>query len=80
MMGIGPASATHKLLERLGLSIQNIDTIELNEAFASQSLAVLRELGLPDDAPQVTANGGAIALGSPWNVGRQACYDAHAST
>ncbi len=65
VMGIGPVPATQKLLARLGLSIDRFDAIELNEAFASQSLAVLRGLGLPDDAPQVNAMGGAIALGHP---------------
>ncbi len=65
IMGIGPAPATQKLLARLGLSIADIDIIELNEAFAAQSLAVLRELGLPDDAEHVNPNGGAIALGHP---------------
>jgi acetyl-CoA acyltransferase len=65
IMGIGPAPATRKLIERLGLGIPEFDVIELNEAFASQSLAVLRMLGLPDDAPHVNPNGGAIALGHP---------------
>ena len=65
IMGIGPVAATRKLLGRLGLELGAIDLIELNEAFASQSLAVLRALGLPDDAPQVNAQGGAIALGHP---------------
>jgi acetyl-CoA acetyltransferase family protein len=65
VMGIGPVPATSKLLERTGLNIQQMDVIELNEAFASQSLAVLRQLGLPDDAEHVNANGGAIALGHP---------------
>jgi acetyl-CoA acetyltransferase len=65
VMGIGPAPATQKLLERLGLKIGEIDIIELNEAFASQALAVLRQLGLPDDSPQVNPHGGAIALGHP---------------
>jgi 3-oxoadipyl-CoA thiolase len=64
-MGIGPVAATRKLLERLKLTLTHIDVIELNEAFASQSLAVLRALGLPDDAPHVNAQGGAIALGHP---------------
>jgi acetyl-CoA acetyltransferase len=64
-MGIGPVPATRKALGRAGLNIQQLDVIELNEAFASQSLAVLRALGLPDDAEQVNANGGAIALGHP---------------
>ena len=65
VMGIGPVPATERLMARLGLSITDFDAIELNEAFASQSLAVLRCLGLPDDAPHVNANGGAIALGHP---------------
>jgi len=65
VMGIGPVPATRKALERAGLTIQQLDVIELNEAFASQSLAVLRALGLPDDAQHVNANGGAIALGHP---------------
>ena len=65
IMGIGPAPAVRKLLERTGLSLSEIDLIELNEAFASQGLAVLRQLGLADDAPQVNPHGGAIALGHP---------------
>ena len=65
IMGIGPAPATKKLLERTGLTIGQIDVIELNEAFAAQGLAVLRELGVPDDAEHVNPNGGAIALGHP---------------
>jgi 3-oxoadipyl-CoA thiolase len=65
IMGIGPVPATEKLMRRLGLAISDFDVIELNEAFASQSLAVLRTLGLPDDAPHVNPNGGAIALGHP---------------
>jgi acetyl-CoA acyltransferase len=65
VMGIGPAPATQKLLARLGLTIGDIDVIELNEAFAAQGLAVLRMLGLPDDAEHVNPNGGAIALGHP---------------
>ena len=65
VMGIGPAPATRKLLDRTGLTIGDIDVLELNEAFASQSLAVLRELGLPDDAEHVNPNGGTIALGHP---------------
>jgi acetyl-CoA acetyltransferase family protein len=64
-MGIGPVPATQKLLSRHGLSISEIDLIELNEAFASQALAVLRLLGVPDDADHVNPNGGAIALGHP---------------
>ncbi|MDH3234765.1 MAG: acetyl-CoA C-acyltransferase, partial [Alphaproteobacteria bacterium] len=65
IMGIGPAPASEKLLARLGLKIGDMDVIELNEAFASQALAVLRQLGLPDDAGNVNAQGGAIALGHP---------------
>ncbi|MCG2623407.1 3-oxoadipyl-CoA thiolase [Arthrobacter sp. I2-34] len=65
LMGLGPVPATGKLLSRLGLSIADIDLIELNEAFAAQSLACLRRLGLPDDAEHVNPNGGAIALGHP---------------
>ena len=64
-MGIGPAPATRKLLSRLNLSVEQFGVIELNEAFASQALAVLRQLGLPDDSAQVNPNGGAIALGHP---------------
>ena len=62
---IGPAPASEKLLARLGLSIGDMDLVELNEAFASQGLAVMRRLGLPDDAEHVNPNGGAIALGHP---------------
>ena len=65
IMGVGPAPAAEKLLARLGMSIGDFDVIELNEAFASQALAVLRRLGLPDDAAHVNPNGGAIALGHP---------------
>jgi 3-oxoadipyl-CoA thiolase len=65
IMGIGPVPATRKLLERLNLRIAEFDVIELNEAFASQSLACLRQLGLADDAEHVNPNGGAIALGHP---------------
>ncbi|MGH8217923.1 MAG: 3-oxoadipyl-CoA thiolase [Steroidobacteraceae bacterium] len=65
IMGIGPVPATRKLLERSGLGLGDIDVIELNEAFAAQSLAVLRDLGLPDDAEHVNPNGGAIAVGHP---------------
>ena len=65
IMGIGPAPATRKLLARLGIALDEIDVIELNEAFAAQGLAVLRQLGIADDAPQVNPNGGAIALGHP---------------
>ncbi|MBA2770785.1 MAG: 3-oxoadipyl-CoA thiolase [Sphingomonas sp.] len=65
IMGIGPAPASEKLLKRLGLTIADMNVIELNEAFAAQALAVLRQLGLPDDAQNVNPNGGAIALGHP---------------
>lgn len=65
VMGIGPAPATQRVLEKSKLSISDIDTIEINEAFSSQSLATLRILGLADDAPHVNPNGGAIALGHP---------------
>ena len=65
IMGIGPAPATKKLLQRHGLKVGDLDAIELNEAFAAQALAVTRQLGLADDAAQVNPNGGAIALGHP---------------
>lgn len=65
IMGIGPAPATQKVLARTGLTIDQMDTIELNEAFAAQALAVTRQLGLEDDAEHVNPNGGAIALGHP---------------
>lgn len=65
IMGIGPEPATRKLLKQTGLSLDQIDVIELNEAFASQGLAVLRGLGLADDDPRVNINGGAISLGHP---------------
>lgn len=65
IMGFGPAPATKKLLNRLGLSIDQFDVIELNEAFASQGLATLRDLGIADDDSRVNPNGGAIALGHP---------------
>jgi 3-oxoadipyl-CoA thiolase len=65
IMGYGPVPAVRKLCERLGLAVVDFDVIELNEAFASQGLAVLRDLGLADDAAQVNPNGGAIALGHP---------------
>jgi acetyl-CoA acyltransferase len=65
VMGIGPAPATQKLLGQLGMTLDQMDVIELNEAFASQGLAVLRQLGLRDDDPRVNPNGGAIALGHP---------------
>jgi 3-oxoadipyl-CoA thiolase len=65
IMGIGPAPATRKALALAGLSVRDLDVIELNEAFAAQALAVTRELGLPDDAAHVNPNGGAIAIGHP---------------
>jgi 3-oxoadipyl-CoA thiolase len=65
IMGIGPVNSTRKLLERLGLCIGYIDIVELNEAFAAQALACMRQLGLADDASNVNPNGGAIALGHP---------------
>ena len=65
IMGVGPVPAVRKVLARAGLSLSQMDVIELNEAFAAQALAVLRELGLPDDAAHVNPNGGAIALGHP---------------
>jgi acetyl-CoA acyltransferase len=65
VMGIGPAPATQKLLQQVGMTLDQIDLIELNEAFAAQGLAVLRTLGIADDDPRVNPNGGAIALGHP---------------
>ncbi|MBP1860632.1 3-oxoadipyl-CoA thiolase [Rhizobium herbae] len=65
VMGIGPVPASRKLMARLGLQVKDFDVVELNEAFASQGLAVLRQLGIADDDPRVNRNGGAIALGHP---------------
>nr|WP_321459724.1 3-oxoadipyl-CoA thiolase [uncultured Cohaesibacter sp.] len=65
VMGIGPVPATRRVLERAGLTLDQMDVIELNEAFAAQALAVLRELGLPEEAGHINANGGAIAMGHP---------------
>jgi 3-oxoadipyl-CoA thiolase len=65
VMGLGPIPATRKLLDRAGVAVTDVDVVELNEAFAAQALAVLRDLGLPDDAEHVNPNGGAIALGHP---------------
>ena len=65
VMGIGPAPASERLMERLGLQQSDFDVIELNEAFASQGLATLRRLGIADDDPRVNPNGGAIAPGHP---------------
>ncbi len=64
-MGIGPAPATRKVLAQTGLTLDQMDVIELNEAFAAQGLAVLRQLGIADNDPRVNPNGGAIALGHP---------------
>jgi 3-oxoadipyl-CoA thiolase len=65
IMGVGPAPATRKVLEKTGLKLSQVEVIELNEAFAAQALAVTRDLGLPDDAANVNPNGGAIAIGHP---------------
>ena len=65
IMGVGPVPAIHKVLARAGLTLDQMDLIELNEAFAAQALAVMREIGLPDDAAHVNPNGGAIAMGHP---------------
>ena len=65
IMGFGPAPASRKVLELTGIAPSQIDVIELNEAFAAQGLAVLRDLGIADDDPRVNPNGGAIALGHP---------------
>jgi acetyl-CoA acyltransferase len=84
IMGIGPVPAVRKLLSRTGLTVEQMDTIELNEAFASQALAVLRTLGIPDDAGHVNPNGGAIALGHPLGMSgarlvTTAMYQLHAA-
>jgi acetyl-CoA acetyltransferase len=65
IMGIGPVEASKLALRRAGLAIEQMDVIEINEAFAAQVLACLRELGVPDDDPRVNPNGGAIAIGHP---------------
>jgi len=65
LMGMGPVPASTRALEMAGISLADIDVIELNEAFAAQSLGVLRELGIADDDPRVNPNGGAIAIGHP---------------
>jgi acetyl-CoA acetyltransferase len=76
-MGIGPVGATRKALLRAGLRLEDIDIIELNEAFAAQSLACIRELGLADDDPRINPNGGAIALGHPLGMsGARIIYSA----
>jgi acetyl-CoA C-acetyltransferase len=77
IMGIGPVPAVRRALDRAGLTIGDMDVIELNEAFAAQALAVTRQLGLPDDAPHVNAKGGAIALGHPLGMsGARLCLTA----
>ena len=77
IMGIGPVEATKKVLDKAGLTLSQIDIIELNEAFASQSIACLRELGLKDDDARVNVNGGSIAIGHPLGVtGARICYSA----
>src|SRR5262249_17338824 len=80
IMGIGPVQSTRRLMDCLKLKIGDFDVIELNEAFASQSLACLRQLGLPDDSEQVNPHGGAIALGHPLGMSgaRLALTAAHA--
>jgi acetyl-CoA C-acetyltransferase len=64
-MGMGPVPASRRVLAKAGLALSQMDVIELNEAFAAQAVAVLRELGLPDDAAHLNPNGGAIAIGHP---------------
>jgi acetyl-CoA acetyltransferase family protein len=77
IMGIGPVSASLKALEKAGISLADVDIIELNEAFAAQSLAVTRTLGLADDDPRINPNGGAIALGHPLGMsGARILYSA----
>jgi acetyl-CoA acetyltransferase family protein len=77
IMGIGPVPATQKALQKAGLSLKDIDIIELNEAFAAQSLACIRSLGLEDDDPRINLNGGAIALGHPLGMsGARITYSA----
>ena len=76
-MGIGPVEATHLALKRAGLTLADIDIIELNEAFAAQSLAVTRSLGIADDDERLNPNGGAIAIGHPLGVtGARITYSA----
>ena len=77
IMGIGPVEATNKALAKAGLTLDQIDIIELNEAFAAQSIACIRELGLKDNDPRINPNGGAIAIGHPLGVtGARICYSA----
>jgi acetyl-CoA acetyltransferase len=76
-MGIGPVEASKKALAKANLTLDDIDIIELNEAFASQSLACIRALGLSDNDPRINPNGGAIAIGHPLGVtGARICYSA----
>ena len=77
IMGIGPVKASEKALERAGLTLDDMDVIELNEAFAAQALACTREMGLKDDDPRVNPNGGSIAIGHPLGVtGTRILYSA----
>jgi len=77
IMGIGPVTASNKALAKAGLTMEDMDVIELNEAFASQSLACIREWGLADDDPRINPNGGAIAIGHPLGMtGARLCYSA----
>ncbi|PIZ07080.1 MAG: 3-oxoadipyl-CoA thiolase [Flavobacteriaceae bacterium CG_4_10_14_0_8_um_filter_34_31] len=77
IMGIGPVEASNKALQKAGLTMEDMDVIELNEAFAAQSLACIREWGLADDDPRINPNGGAIAIGHPLGVtGARLCYSA----
>ena len=76
-MGIGPVGATKKALTKAGLTLNDIDVIELNEAFAAQSLACIRELGMADNDPRINPNGGAIAIGHPLGMsGARIIYSA----
>jgi acetyl-CoA acetyltransferase len=76
-MGIGPVKASNKALEKAGLTMEDMDVIELNEAFASQALAGIREWGLKDDDPRINPNGGSIAIGHPLGVtGARLAYSA----
>ena len=77
VMGIGPVAASNKALEKAGLKMEDMDVIELNEAFASQALACIREWGLKDDDPRINPNGGSIAIGHPLGVtGTRIAYSA----
>ena len=77
IMGIGPVGATKKALAKAGLALKDIDVIELNEAFAAQSLACIRELGMEDNDPRINPNGGAIAIGHPLGMsGARIIYSA----